>query len=214
MLKADCCGNYICLYCAQDMNECIKAQKMEKVVCSFCKKENFTVSDVKPEDKLRRYTDSPYSSASNTKESFGMKNRRKFLDLVNNNSNKLYSATFSGFRGVRLDDADSEEPDDKYEAIKSASCGFNEIKKKARDSRYSQYSDRMEENVDDEECERAPRKLFSTFDASNVLNRPQSYSFELGGRHGVAENDNLPQNRNVSGNHSIFLLVWLMNELT
>ena len=164
MLKADCCGNYLCVYCADDINDFIKMQKLEKPTCHFCKQEDFSVSDVTAEEKVRRYTDSPYSSASNTLTASMTKNLNLNSNLKSSfaNKSKRLSATFNGFsQGCPklVDEPESHQAN--IESQKAASCGF----KNMRDVRRSvAYSDDECDNREDLEEEMGGRKLFSTLE--------------------------------------------------
>jgi len=63
ILSLSCCQNYLCHFCAEDMNSrVINNDKVPNVSCPFCSNEDVELTDVDPKEKVKRYTDSPYST--------------------------------------------------------------------------------------------------------------------------------------------------------
>jgi len=63
ILISTCCKNYMCHFCANDLNDRVK--KDDKVIvarCPFCDSEDFELHDVDPTEKPKKYTDSFYST--------------------------------------------------------------------------------------------------------------------------------------------------------
>ena len=173
MLKTDCCDNYICAYCAEDVNKYIKLQKIEIPTCHFCKKENFTVSDVPLGEKVRQYTDSPFSSTSQTLTSSFAKN---------------FNATPGSRSGVKLD-ANALSATPKANTRSGVADGSKESNGDQRElsnglkvaglrSNRDICDQEGEENVpdgDDENANACRRRLFSALDGYQVtpLGQPQ-----------------------------------------
>jgi len=60
MLECIECKNYVCRFCVED----IIGKPYENIRCPFCDKQPFILSDVCESEQVKRYTDTPYSSAA------------------------------------------------------------------------------------------------------------------------------------------------------
>ena len=62
ILISSCCKNYICRMCIGEMAKKAKKNKQFVIKCSHCFQDDFKLEDVKPEDKVKFYTDSPFKA--------------------------------------------------------------------------------------------------------------------------------------------------------
>ena len=60
VLVASCWKNYICRLCIGDMAKRAKKDKNFVIRCSYCLEDDFRLDDVKPEETVKFYTDSPF----------------------------------------------------------------------------------------------------------------------------------------------------------
>ena len=60
MLVSSCCENYVCRFCIGDMAKKAKKDRKFIIRCSHCLVIEFKLHDVKPEDKVKIYTDTPF----------------------------------------------------------------------------------------------------------------------------------------------------------
>ncbi len=60
MLNSSCCGNYICRLCIGEMAKKAKREKEFVIRCAHCLQEDFRLVDVKVEDSVKHYTDTPF----------------------------------------------------------------------------------------------------------------------------------------------------------
>lgn len=60
MLVSTCCKNYICRFCIGEMARKAKQDKAFVIKCSHCFEIDFKLEDVKPEDTVKYYTDTPF----------------------------------------------------------------------------------------------------------------------------------------------------------
>ena len=59
MLLTQCCKNYICHFCVEDLN---KKELSFDVACPHCKADPLHVADVDPQSTVKRYSDSPFGT--------------------------------------------------------------------------------------------------------------------------------------------------------
>ena len=60
MLVSSCCANYICRFCIGDMAKKAKRDRSFVIKCAHCFETDFKLLDVKPDEKVKLYTDTPY----------------------------------------------------------------------------------------------------------------------------------------------------------
>ena len=59
MVISACCQNYLCLFCVHDLQEQENKVKAFKATCPYnCTGDIFTLTDVNPDEKCKRYSDS------------------------------------------------------------------------------------------------------------------------------------------------------------
>lgn len=90
ILVSSCCSNYLCHFCAHDVNEKVKKDDKTPIArCPFCNSEDFELTDVDPNEKPKKYTDSFYSTfKSNGKGPFNNKLALKAKDQLYMTGNK------------------------------------------------------------------------------------------------------------------------------
>lgn len=72
MLEFDCCKNYICMLCTEDINDSkiyskeLKAKSIAKPLCCFCRKENPLIADVDEREIAKKYIDTPVETPVKT----------------------------------------------------------------------------------------------------------------------------------------------------
>lgn len=60
VLVSSCCKNYICRLCIGDMAKRAKKDTAFVIRCSYCQVDDYRLEDVKEEDTIKHYTDSPF----------------------------------------------------------------------------------------------------------------------------------------------------------
>ena len=60
ILVSSCCANYICRMCIGEMAKKAKKDSGFVIRCSYCIIDDFRLEDVKEEDTVKHYTDSPF----------------------------------------------------------------------------------------------------------------------------------------------------------
>lgn len=60
ILVSSCCANYMCRLCIGDMAKKAKKDANFIIRCPHCLENEFKLNDVKQEDKLKFYTDTPF----------------------------------------------------------------------------------------------------------------------------------------------------------
>lgn len=68
MLISNCCKNYICRFCIGTMAKKAKKDISFIIRCAHCFKDEFKLEDVKHEDTVKIYTDTPYKYAETTRK--------------------------------------------------------------------------------------------------------------------------------------------------
>lgn len=87
MLEFDCCKNYICMHCGDEINESkglsseIKAKTIAKPLCCFCRKENPLIIDVDEREVAKKYIDTPAETPVKTSKSSGTRLARVWSKL-------------------------------------------------------------------------------------------------------------------------------------
>ena len=66
MLVSTCCNNYICRLCIGDMAKKAKKDRDFTIKCAHCFEKEFKLNDVKLDDKVKLYTDTPYKMGAFT----------------------------------------------------------------------------------------------------------------------------------------------------
>ena len=59
ILKTNCCSNYLCLFCAQDINLLVCQGKINCFRCHFCSSTKVKLTDVEVGENVKKYFDSP-----------------------------------------------------------------------------------------------------------------------------------------------------------